>query len=296
MVDLLNVHSIDLAFPEADFYIEDQNSQMPELKRKKRPKLEVPHFPNVDVPMKEEEILNYKQKKNNKSNKPEKKEGYKSERIKLKQLTNKISQDENNDENQNEIEGGNSIVGDRYIEEDRTNNYIRGYTYHKLGNCHAFCADSKGNPLIIISPKWYKFFVISLLINSLIWFYLLYYGGEFNPQFKLAGVIIVEIFQWTYLYNFVCNPGFPKNNEGRMKGIPKEKYKFCSECFFYVSKKRRVKHCFECGICVEGYHHHASWLLGKCVGRGNRCMYYIFILSLVANAVFLALCISIVNS
>lgn len=296
MVDLLNAQSIDLAFPEDDFYNE-QPSNMPELKKKQRKKQEIPHFPNVDVPMKEEDILNYKKEKYQKQLDEKKtlnKRDTRSEQIKLKSLKSSISQDENIDEYHNDIIDKNSIVADAYVLEDKTNNYVKGYYYHKLGNCYSFCA-SKGNPLIIIGPKWYNFFIISILVNSIIWFYIIYYGGEFNSDFKISGVVIVEIFQWSFIYNFICNPGFPKNNEGRLKGIPKEKYKYCSDCYFYINKNKKVKHCFDCGFCVEGFHRH-SMFLSKCVGRKNLCMYYVFLISLLANAVYLVLCVSIVNS
>ena len=66
-------------------------------------------------------------------------------------------------DNISDVINNNSIVGDAYLEEDRTNNYIKGYWHHKLGNCYSFCADKKGNPLI---NYWFKMVYIYLFIIS----------------------------------------------------------------------------------------------------------------------------------
>ena len=77
-----------------------------------------------------------------------------------------------------------------------------------------------------------------------------------------------------------------------MSGIPKEIYKYCSDCSFYVNKNIKVRHCFNCGFCVERFYYHSPWL-SKCVGEKNKKIYFIYIGSLIANAIYLVLCISI---
>ena len=77
-------------------------------------------------------------------------------------------------ENTPDVISDNSIVGDVYLEEDRTNNYIKGYWHHKLGNCYSFIADKKGNPLIIIGSKWYIYIIVSLIMQFSMWFFIFF--------------------------------------------------------------------------------------------------------------------------
>ena len=52
-----------------------------------------------------------------------------------------------------------------------------------------------------------------------------------------------------------------QENENPLK-ILLEKHKslniFCPTC--YVQKRPKVKHCFICDKCVDGFHHHCFWL------------------------------------
>ena len=113
--------------------------------------MEVPHFPNIDVPMSEKEIMEFKKKYPNRKIEYKNQKPIGSEQIELKNVVLSTAPLESPDiyENAPEIVNNNSIVGDPYMEEDRTNNYIKGYFYHKLGHCHTFLADKKGNPLSI---------------------------------------------------------------------------------------------------------------------------------------------------
>ena len=284
MSDSINISSID-------FGISDENQsiiKMPKLKQKIRKIGTVPHFPNVNVPMKEDDIINYKKKYPDlyDQNKIFQKNQNNSNKIELNNsLNNKKTV--NNDELNND-----SIVGDIYIEEDRTNNYIKGYLYHKLGNCHSFFADKNGNPLFIIGPRWYNFFLISFVVNFFIWFYLIKYKIQFSDNFIYTGIVILSIFQLSFSYSFICNPGFPKNDKGRMNGIPKEIYKYCSDCSFYIKRNIKVRHCFDCGFCIERFYYHSPWL-SKCIGEKNKIIYYIYIGSILVNAIYLIICISI---
>ena len=70
----------------------------------------------------------------------------------------------------------------------------------------------------------------------------------------------------------------PKNNKNRNSGEPKELYKLCSECHFYVNKNKKVFHCFDCDICIENFKFHCP-VTGKCIGRNIIITYYLFILS-----------------
>lgn len=291
MVEFLNQRSIHLDFEE------EPNVKMPVLVKKARTQFEVPHYPNVDEPMSDLDIEKYSKKYPSLSaslKSSTRSEG--SEQVKLRQSKNmKYKEVQDIDQDQYQDNPNGSICGDEFALEERTNNYTSGYAYHRLGNCYSFCADRKGNPMIIIGPRWYNYFLLALLINGLVWFYIFWYGSEYSKGFKIFGVILVEMFQWIFTYIFLSNPGFPKNDTGRLKGLPKHMYKYCSECQFYIDLNKKVKHCFNCGLCIEGVKRH-SFILSKCIGRKNWLWYYIFLGVLGANFIYIIACFSIANS
>ena len=169
----------------------------------------------------------------------------------------------------------NVIVADEYMIESRTNDYRGSYLYHKLGNCYSFFADKNGDPLVIIGPQWFMFLGLTFLVNSLVLFVILYFYEEYETYELILGLSFLLFFQMNYTTTFIINPGFPKNSEGRRTGFPENEYKFCSECKFYIRIKANVNHCFDCGICVEGYDHHCPWT-SKCIGRRNKWFFYGF--------------------
>ena len=54
-------------------------------------------------------------------------------------------------------------------------------------------------------------------------------------------------------------------------------FKLCRECMLHHSGDVETVHCFECGVCIENYDHHCPWI-GKCIGRGNKTSFSMFIL------------------
>jgi len=177
MVEFLNSQEISF-----DFHDEKAIYKLPPLKKKVFKKIEAPHFPNVDVPMSEKEIMEFKKKYPNRKIEYKKPNPIGSEQIELKNIcisTVPLESPDNND-NAPDVMNENSIVGDPYLEEDRTNNYIRGYFYHKLGNCHSFLADKKGNPLIILGKKIWIYCLISIILHGVFWFHIIYHKRKLN--------------------------------------------------------------------------------------------------------------------
>jgi len=288
MVEFLNSQEISF-----DYIVEDGKYKLPPLKKKVIKKMEVPHFPNVDVPMSEKEIMEFKKKYPNRKIEYKKQKPIGSEQIELKNVVLSTAPLESPDINENapEIVNKNSIVGDPYMEEDRTNNYIKGYFYHKLGNCYSFLADKKGNPLFILGKKIWIYFLISIVLHAVFWFHLIYHKKRLKKNIRIPGIVFISSFQIIYTIVYILNPGFPKNTLGRNKGIPPEKYKYCSECLFYFNKSKKVKHCLICGICVEGFFRH-SILINKCIGRKNIILFNIFLVFFLLNIIYIIVIIS----
>ena len=178
------------------------------------------------------------------------------------------------------------------IEQAKTNNNItKPFFYHKLGNCHAFLGNNNGNPIIIIGPQWPMFIALTLLVNIIIWFFIIRFWSSYSKLFKSIGIFFDLFFQITFTYCFIIDPGFPKNDIGRQTGIPKDKYKFCPECKFYYDINKKVNHCFDCGICIEGYDHHCPWT-SKCIGKNNLYSFYSFMTGILLNFGYAIICVT----
>ena len=78
--------------------------------------------------MSEKEIMEFKKKYPNRNIEFKKPKPEGSEQIELKNMFGSTNHLENTDIHENipDVLSNNSIVGDVYLEEDRTNNYIRG--------------------------------------------------------------------------------------------------------------------------------------------------------------------------
>ena len=177
-------------------------------------------------------------------------------------------------------------------EQIKTNNAInKSFFYHKLGNCHAFFGNESGDPPIIIGPQWPMFIALTLIINGIVWFFIIRFWHTYSKFYKSVGIFFVSFFQITFTYCFFVNPGFPKNDIGRQTGIPKEQYKFCPECKFYYDLNKNVNHCFDCGICIEGYDHHCPWT-SKCIGRNNLYSFYSFMTGILLNFGYAVVCVT----
>jgi hypothetical protein len=213
-----------------------------------------------------------------------------------KQLSNKAKKDSQyskissfeNDDNINdmEIEKENVITTSTTENNEFNINPIiiqnskhSSYIFKKLGNTFSFFADKNGNPLFIIGPHWPMFLCTSTLISFVIYLFLRTFWKNLNNFFKISGILIYVIFFTSYTYTFLINPGYPKHDLQSETGEPRNKYRFCGECKMWVNIDKKVNHCFDCNICVEGYDHHCPWT-SKCIGRRNLNSFYIFIISI----------------
>ena len=164
--------------------------------------------------------------------------------------------------------------------------------YKFVGRTLFIFLDKYENPLIIIGPHWpmYVCFcgIISLIMLAL---YLTLW-----KQIGIVMRILGHICFWTYFISYahcsLYNPGYPKNDNGRKFGYPREDYCFCSSCQFFVRKNKYVTHCLDCDICIENQDHHCPWT-GHCIGKNNYYSFMIFIGSSFFIIIYLAAAISI---
>ena len=106
----------------------------------------------------------------------------------------------------------------------------------------------------------------------------------FHNNFKFAKIIFIciyLIFLIFFLLIVLLNPGilsikyFIKNKPIEQNNTSKD-YEFCKKCNIYYPKNFNVKHCYKCNICIIKRHHHCAWT-GKCIGKYNLILFYIFI-------------------
>ena len=58
----------------------------------------------------------------------------------------------------------------------------------------------------------------------------------------------------------------------------------------FVNRESKASHSPDCNICIEGYDHHCPWT-GKCIGKNNLTLFYIF--ALISNFTFVMLSLDI---
>ena len=158
-----------------------------------------------------------------------------------------------------------------------------------------FFSDKMGNPLIMIGPHWpmYVIFCGGVTIGYIAFFHAFF--KKLNLFFKIFGITSFSTFFLSYSGTFFLNPGYPERNEYSLVGKPRMLYKNCPYCEIWERVDRKISHCMECGVCVEGHDHHCPWT-GKCIGRKTINYFYVFITSVFINFFFfIAALISIDN-
>ena len=175
------------------------------------------------------------------------------------------------------------------ISEKKLMNYKNNNSIYKfVGNSIFLFMDKNDDPLLIIGPEWP---LIACLFSLFNFFYLMIIIKFWN-QFSLSNKLVNQISYWIYmislLYTSLINQGYPKNDEGRRNGYPKNEYYFCGQCHFYIKKTVFTFHCNKCGICIEGQDHHCAWV-GKCIGKNNSISFYIFLVSTIFSVFYILL-------
>lgn len=160
--------------------------------------------------------------------------------------------------------------------------------YKFVGKTIFLFMDKYDNPLLIIGPHWPLFACFFTSINILYFIIIFKLWSLFSFRSKLINQISYWAYTLSYSYTALINPGYPKNNNERKNGFPRDEFYFCSECKFYVKRSTNASHCDECGICIEGMDHHCPWT-SHCVGKNNTCTFYIFIISTLFSICYIPL-------
>lgn len=166
--------------------------------------------------------------------------------------------------------------------------YSKSHFYKFVGKTLFLFMDKYDNPLLIIGPHWPLFACFLGTINVLYIIVTIKLWHKFGFKSKLINQISYWLYNLSYSYTSLINPGYPKNNHERKTGYPRNEFYFCSICKFYVKISRDASHCDDCGICIEGMDHHCPWT-SHCVGKNNTITFYIFVLSTLFSICYLPL-------
>ena len=157
---------------------------------------------------------------------------------------------------------------------------------YKLGSTYVFLY-IKNYPIFSLGKYLFTPIFIFLII-SLIFLatkFLLYdRSGVFLQALFFYSYIIFIV---TYIYSIFINPGIPSmryhnNNLNEIKGDKKIKkqYAKCKKCELVYKISDNICHCNKCGVCYYDLIHHSD-LIGHCIAKNNKCVYYISVISLI---------------
>ena len=138
----------------------------------------------------------------------------------------------------------------------------------------------KGEPLITVGPDW-TYFVVTYLICLFI-FIIMYTLklNHINFILKYFYITYFAFFSINYILLCFINQGIPTEKKGEASKKPND-YLQCAHCHTIVHKDYPyiTFHCEICNVCVEDFDHHCPFAT-KCVGKGNKRYFNVFIITL----------------
>ena len=155
-----------------------------------------------------------------------------------------------------------------------------GIKFYKLGNIYAFCFIKNKNRPLFCTEKLCYLHLIIYLIEFLIYFFCdryLYKNVEAWKQ--IVFYILLILFFFSYSFTVFINPGIVLESPKNCKID-----NFCRKCNIYYDKKK-ISHCEDCDICIEGYDHHCS-VLRKCIAKNNKITFWCTIISFILIYIF----------
>lgn len=130
---------------------------------------------------------------------------------------------------------------------------------------------------LTIGPHWYGPFIVILMIAGGTFMNLVFIENS-TLKSKLGMTILVGFFSistmLTLMLTACADPGIvrtspvPQCDSEEAEAEKIDSSMTCDICNILQLDGMDIRHCFDCGVCIEGHDHHCPWM-GKCVGRKN---------------------------
>jgi hypothetical protein len=147
----------------------------------------------------------------------------------------------------------------------------------KVGNIHILHETDVGSLTLTVGPHWYGPFIVVLMIAGGTFMNLVFIDNSMLKS-KLAMDILVGFFCLSTLLTLMltacADPGIvrtspvPQCDSELAETEAVDRSSMCDICNILQLDGMNIRHCFDCGVCIEGHDHHCPWM-GKCIGKKN---------------------------
>lgn len=135
------------------------------------------------------------------------------------------------------------------------------------------------------------FFIVIIYVVLQIGAAIFLYFQHYNTDYFYTHLVLTALAMVFYGLAHFIQPGYNNSEENKLNSFKAEDSsnldisqsnnepmpidkKFCSTC--KEDQLLRMKHCYDCGLCVATFDHHCFWL-DNCVGEKNRPVFYVCI-------------------
>ena len=174
------------------------------------------------------------------------------------------------------MEGEDPYIHDEefeYIPEET----IRALPHTEWGNMKPILTWIPGSPFIVNKNLHQSALPICLVIAQILCFvYISYLFRCFNwyPSVIVLKISSILLFVFFVKTGFT-DPGFVRRRPDPIMLRDYEGPWYCRKDMVTLREKdeKNIRHCIDCGLCVEGYDHHCV-VVGNCIGRRNKFSFY----------------------
>lgn len=168
-------------------------------------------------------------------------------------------------------------------------------TWRSFGKTKVYFSNNNLEPYMTIGPHYCFSICISIFTCLMFIIFYVLLHGKIGFLEKIIGLIISTVLIASYLYTVLANPGIPSLDNYKLIGNKQIEIKKCRECRNYIRMDRKTSHCYDCGICVEGFDHHCPWV-SKCIGKNTIISFYTFISSIMLMMCYLITMVALYGS
>lgn len=171
-----------------------------------------------------------------------------------------------------------------------------------VGRMYVFKESETGDLVWSVGPHWYGGMAVVLLVAGGTTMNVFLIDSSTTLMSKVAAKVLVACLcasTLALLFLTACSdPGVvrtspvPQYDTEEAEVAAVDASATCEECNVLQLEGLGIRHCYECGVCVEGHDHHCPWMT-KCIGKKNFRYFVVFNLLVglyMAELIVVALC------